>query len=664
MAADVHRALLVVSCLLLELLPPPPSTTSSSPDASNGDCVRARDGTSDGADDDDTRPGGRGRRDVDPVFPSPPISCPLMTTAWCRRHRDDDGDDDDDDARSTTMVRASSPASIVRELLIACRTCIRNLRTLERACAARAIRSTARGHRATSASNTTKTAASTSCGPSVAKILPPHREGGDDIHDYDRHMSDLSDNYEWHDDGFLPPPSSSFFHDDNDIDDGGGPRRSSTSSSWCVDANHHISRILRDCFLRRRHTTDPPSSKFERCAHTRDWIRDERLISLNLEDYASYPRYVRDIGDNVRLCEEGIRDGISSEDATNDEDGCRNDNGKNSDDSDDGKEEGGDGISLNIASDALAMEEQLLLDVMLADGVVASSSLPRLVHASDALSGHCTGYYHEFDGMNASLDGSRRRVDSVKEKRKKKRQRKLAARRLRRAAGNDAEVRIDRTSRAQQPPAAREGFLQLVYEDEESMGHEIHQHLFHDGSKVESIRIYARLHPSGWLVVEDRSIRRREEFRCNDCDHDDVDEDLSTNKRYRQQRDQQRQRQRQLHHLGAQPLPPRIRFLHFYIDPCTSCSPWMREGATSFHFRLNDILFLGASSLYNQPFDIGTENNNNNSINRNNNISNGASTSSIVERAHLLFGIDEGTGGEFVDGFEWVNSIESRIASE
>ena len=83
----------------------------------------------------------------------------------------------------------------------------------------------------------------------------------------------------------------------------------------------------------------------------------------------------------------------------------------------------------------------------------------------------------------------------------------------------------------------------------------------------------------------------------------------------------------------------------------------MREGTTSFQFRLNDILFLGASSLYNQPFDIGTENNNNNSINRNNNISNGASTSSIVERAHLLFGIDEGTGGDFADGYEWVNCM-------
>jgi hypothetical protein len=159
------------------------------------------------------------------------------------------------------------------------------------------------------------------------------------------------------------------------------------------------------------------------------------------------------------------------------------------------------------------------------------------------------------------------------------------------------------------------------------------------------------------------SIRQREESRRYNGDRDDVDNDESTIERYQHPRQKQRQRQQQLHHLRAQPLPPRMRFLLFYIDPCTSCSPWICEGNTSFHLRLNDILFLGASSLNNQPFDIGTDNNKNN-YNSNNDNSNGASTSSIFDRAHLLFGVDEGTGGEFMDWFEWVNCIESRIASE
>jgi hypothetical protein len=293
----------------------------------------------------------------------------------------------------------------------------------------------------------------------------------------------------------------------------------------------------------------------------------------------------------------------------------------------------------------LAEEEGFLLDVMLTGGGGAVSSASHSVYPSS--SGNYSGCPYDPDALSAPVGGER--VGSVKERRKKKRQRKLAARRARLLADDDA-ARIDLT-----PPrapkrsffTAREGFLLLVHEDDgmSNGGLEIIRRLSVDAAasardqKVEAVRVFARLHPSGWLSIEDRSIRRRGDCSGDhECD-ENHDEHEST-------KEQQRQLRRQL----TRPLPPRARYLDFYIDPHTTCSPWVREGTTSFHFRLHDVLFLGASSLNNRSFGIG-------SVDDNNNATNDVATSSIAERAHLLFGIDEGTGGDFADGYEWVNCM-------
>lgn len=94
--------------------------------------------------------------------------------------------------------------------------------------------------------------------------------GGDDIDDYERSASDLDLNYDWHDDGFLPKPCSY------------NCRKSTTN-------NHGAGiSILHECCYLPHYTSEPPSSKYEKSASTKDWIRGERLISMSLEDYQYY----------------------------------------------------------------------------------------------------------------------------------------------------------------------------------------------------------------------------------------------------------------------------------------------------------------------------------------------------------------------------------------
>ena len=473
--------------------------------------------------------------------------------------------------------------------------------------------------------------------PPARPDVPPRRRrrysggGGDDVHDYDRPEADEARDYDWHDDGFLPPPFSCHRRAD------GGDRQSSSPREGSPPPPPSC--ILRDCLYRPQRPTDPPSSKFERCAWTRDWIRDERVVSLDLEDYRSREREVGgyDVGDYELLCAEEEEAGRREETAADDdEDGDER--------SDDDGGTGGDNVSLNISPAELAEEEGFLLDVMLAGGGGAVFSASRSVYPSSG------GYYSgcPYDPNASSAPSGGKRVSSVKERRKKKRQRKLAARRARLA--DDDAARIDRIS----PPApqrsfftAREGFLLLLHEEDggSNGGLEIIRGHTEDAAasardhKVEAVRVFARLHPSGWLSIEDRSIRRRGDCGGDRDRDEDHDENESTNER-------QRQRRRHL----TRPLPPRTRYLDFYIDPDTTCSPWVRGGTTSFHFRLTDVLFLGASSLNNRSFDIG-------SVDDNSIAANDAATSSTAERAHLLFRIDEGTGGDFADGFEWVNCI-------
>ena len=83
-----------------------------------------------------------------------------------------------------------------------------------------------------------------------------------------------------------------------------------------------------------------------------------------------------------------------------------------------------------------------------------------------------------------------------------------------------------------------------------------------------------------------------------------------------------------------------------FIGSKTKCEPCLLAAATgsgtmsSFHFRLDRVNLLGASSLRQISTSQTTSNNEN--------------EKRLVD---LFFGVDEGTGGEFVDGFDWVNAL-------
>lgn len=94
--------------------------------------------------------------------------------------------------------------------------------------------------------------------------------GGDDIEDYDRSIQDLHINYDWHDDGFLPKPAA--YKTTCATDTSNGDDGASTS-------------ILHECCYKPHKSSVQPSSRYEKNASTKDWVRGDRLVSLSLEDY-------------------------------------------------------------------------------------------------------------------------------------------------------------------------------------------------------------------------------------------------------------------------------------------------------------------------------------------------------------------------------------------
>ena len=78
--------------------------------------------------------------------------------------------------------------------------------------------------------------------------------------------------------------------------------------------------------------------------------------------------------------------------------------------------------------------------------------------------------------------------------------------------------------------------------------------------KVKASRVSVRLHLSGWLSVEDRSIHH-----CGD-----------------RRGDESTAGQQQWRH--ARPLPPRMPYLDFYIDLDMTCIPWVCDGRRRFAF--------------------------------------------------------------------------------
>ena len=131
-----------------------------------------------------------------------------------------------------------SPTTI-EQLLSTSRKCILQLQYLEKICAAKTI-----------AERHTESLSFYS--------------GGDDIEDYDRCTNDLHTNYDWHDDGFLPKPCS--YNNGEDV------------------CNNGVS-ILHECCYAPHNLSVQPSSRYEKNAATKEWIRGERLISMCVEDY-------------------------------------------------------------------------------------------------------------------------------------------------------------------------------------------------------------------------------------------------------------------------------------------------------------------------------------------------------------------------------------------
>lgn len=382
--------------------------------------------------------------------------------------------------------------------------------------------------------------------------------GDDDIHDYDRSIADLYSNYDWHDDGFLPRPCSYCSGVANTSDGKTGVE--SSMLHYC-------------CYLPCRYS-DPPSSMFERNAWTRDCIRGDRLISLSLEDYAYHENSGRNVACDVdaeylrapwmQIMECDDDDEIDeAERELNDVNitSFRYNENKTQHLHDDEEEEN---PFFGLSPVALAKEEASLLDIM----VPSQASTPSQL-------------------ANGTSSHDKTNTRRLKRRRRNKKQSHNQHNGNKQWSGGDCGLNKEKSA-----IYTKEGFLLLV----------------HHGNVQ---RVYARLHPSGWLSVEDRSIRDKNAGEAAE---------LNT----------------------LQPLVHRTRYWDYFIQPDTSCNAWTPNGANSFHFRLNKVILLGSSSL--KP---GEEE----SVNH--------QTSTV----DLLFGVDGVTGGTIMDGFEWVCALSGAASS-
>ena len=396
------------------------------------------------------------------------------------------------------------------------------------------------------------------------KDLVQYEGSGDDIHDYDRSIKDLISNYDWHDDGYLPQPFTHHAIVDTNTTKENNKKEVQSSN------------ILQECCYRPTYPSDPPSSKHERSAYTRDWIRGDRIVSLLIDDY----QYFDD--DSSMKEEVGVNNGIELEDDNNFPNTTDSlDLNDQADDKGESAEEE-HGISLNLSKAEFEEEEGRLIDIMLADNTQQNKSTQR----SKAQVKH-----------------------NAKERKKRKRQNKN---KRKQDARCQLEEQLDVTSATvmtnQVKPQShtREGFLLLICEDKPL---NILQHLQNKNSlcnndkRTKSVRIYVKLHPSGLLTIEDCSIRENEAL---------VEE-------------------------KAGPIPSRIRYLDLFIGTQTKCQPCIPDGTSSFKFQLSNIRLLGASS--------------------NSSSSQPSTSTSLNEQIDIVLSVDEGTGGDFMDGFEWVNTL-------
>ena len=618
---DKYRKLLLSACLLLEMLPPSPTTHAAYPTTS---------------------------------------STTTTTTT------------------TNAIITIPPPHPTKAEILTTCRSCIRKLRHLERVCAIKTISN----HRRTQHQSLVSippqiTAARINC------LYDYNNEGGDDIHDYDRSYSDLILNYDWHDDGFLPLPllssSSSSSSSSNNYKEEVDSSSSSEPSLFRVSTdnnNNNNNNILVECLYRPKYTSDPPSSKYERNAYTRDWVRGERVISLHVEDYYYYneneyssndngdnhfigdyeQHCVDEVGRIVNMMNDDEVDTLKlSSETTIDDDDNNNNNSNNDDDDINDNDDDDINVSLFICPKILAQEEAVLLNVML--------------HHDDT--NYYSGVYH-----NPSLNRAR----SIKERKKKKRKRQLEARKNKARLIADAATTanntptLDYTMTTNNPTTitrvhAKEGYLLLLHDHYDNNSSSSTSTISSSSSTTRrSTRVYIRLHPSGWLIVEDRSIRN------SHTNYDNWNE----------------QNQQQLPQSSCccssssctvKSIPRRLRYRDYYIDPATTtCTPCIINGETIFQFQLKDVIFLGTSAAAVSPcasssslvqqesqqlHDIERNAIEDNKTNSDDGVdvvlTTNISSTIIPTRTTLVFKIDEGTGGDFMDGYDWVNCITGHL---
>ncbi len=238
--ADTYRALLITSCLLMELLP----SYSSEKELAH----------SNGADNSQSLIESSQNHEIYPKN-------------GCLHSRQN---------YSSTVPLLSS--AIKKKILSTSRRCILSLQSLERICASKSI---AQRHNKATYSDTTISEVSGNLHKDIHDQIfqsTSFYSGGDDIIDYDRSLSDLHSDYDWHDDGFLPPPR----HRNIKCRPGGTENK---SYNYLFAKYAKKASILRECCYRPQIYEGPPSSRYEKSAQTRDWMRGERIVSLRLKDY-------------------------------------------------------------------------------------------------------------------------------------------------------------------------------------------------------------------------------------------------------------------------------------------------------------------------------------------------------------------------------------------
>lgn len=306
--------------------------------------------------------------------------------------------------------------------------------------------------------------------------------GGDDIHDYDRSENDFVSNYDWHDDGHLPLSTS------------------------------QDSSVLHECcYLRVKQ--DPPCSKFERNAWTRYWVRDERLVSMNIEDYINDVQYddKQNLSKDIEVVSRGGRDMVLHDMS------CSN---------------------------------------------------------------------HDDDCFE-----SNKNIVSSEENRTKRRR-------------TTNTFTVKQTALVEdRNDIVKEGFLLLSCDSCDAL---IDDHENTSRNRKGFLRVYCKLHPSGWLSIEDRSIRLK------------TDEDI--------------------------PLYHTRKCLKYFIYSETTCQPWI-PGTMSFHFRLDAVRYLGSSMLFDHECETKDSPAENDAV-----------------ACNLLFAVDDEAGSTFADGFQWVNAITGAAA--